>query len=169
MGLFDKFFGGTPKQSLFPAEVAPQLERAANELQLKTGAHDRLFQLGKAAWDVDQAAGTIVFTSPDGVRAVAPVQIVGTFNTGDSTWLWGWDHPSVEPPLAEHAKKMHAYGTAHGLAALTTRKLVCTERDCWDITALTCMICEGQGAYRGPSGPTRVFFTFGSVSLSKSS
>jgi hypothetical protein len=33
--------------------------------------------------------------------------------------------------------------------------------------ALACMLCEAQGAYRGPAGAARVFFTFGKVTLSK--
>ena len=64
---------------------------------IKTAAHDGTWQLGKADWDIDQDAGTIVFTSPKGITATCPVQVIGTFNTEDDTWLWGWDHPSVDP------------------------------------------------------------------------
>ncbi len=95
------------------------------------------------------------------------MQIVGTYNTKDGTWLWGWDHPSVEPPLAEHAKQVLAYGRQHGFDVLTTRKLECPEEQCWDFAALACMLCNAQGAYRGPASDARVFFTFGKVTLSK--
>ncbi len=67
-----------------------------------------------------------------GPRRPAPVQIRGTYDTADGTWLWGWDHPSVQPPLDEHARKLKAYGQEHGIAPLTTRKLSCTEADAWD-------------------------------------
>lgn len=165
--LLDKFSRTKPKIGLFPEEFRPQLERARNELQIKTSTHDRLFQIASAAWDVDQDAGTIVFTSPDGIRAVAPVQIVGTYDSAAQTWLWAWDHPSVDSALAEHARRMREFGAEHGLPALTKRTFGCNEDECWDLTALACMVCEGQGAYRGPSGATRVFLTFGSVTLSK--
>jgi hypothetical protein len=167
MGVFDRIFGGNAKQSSDPPELRQQVEKAMNGLKLVTAAHDGTWHLGKAAWDVDQDAGTIVFTTANGIRAEAPVQIIGTYNTQDGTWLWGWDHPSVAPALAEHAKKVLAYGQQHGFARLTTRKLECTEQECWELTALAFLLCDANGAYRGPSGPARVFMTFGEVKLSK--
>ena len=128
-----------------------------------------MWQISEAAWSVDQDKGTITFDSPKGIRATAPVQIVGTYNTDDGSWLWGWDNPSVDAPLAEHAKKVRAYGQEKAFDILTTRKLICPEDQCWDFAALSCMLCEAQGAYRGPAGKARVFMTFGEVSLRKSS
>jgi hypothetical protein len=77
--------------------VAQSLE----ELRLKTAAHDQLWHLSDADWSVDQDAGEIVFATRNGVVATCPVQIIGTFNTDDATWLWAWDHPSVKPAV-EH-------------------------------------------------------------------
>jgi Family of unknown function (DUF6882) len=51
----------------------------------------------------------------------------------------------------------------------TTPKLVCPEDQCWELAALTCTLCEAQGAYRGPAGTARVFMTFGKVTLTKHS
>ena len=111
--------------------------------------------------------GIIVFTTPKAIRPTAPVQIIGTYNTEDGTWLWGWDHPSVAAPLAEHAKRLLAYGQEHNIPRLTTRTLNCSEEDCWKLTALACLLCEAQGGYRGPAGTATVFMTFGEVKLSK--
>jgi hypothetical protein len=108
-----------------------------------------------------------VFTGKK-VTATAPVQIIGTYNTLDGTWLWGWDHPSVLPPLQEHARRVREYGEQHGIESLTTRKLGCDENEAWEFTALACHLCEAQGAYRGPAGTALVFMTFGEVSLSAS-
>jgi len=36
------------------------------------------------------------------------VQIVGTLNTADSAWMWGWDHPSVPEDLGEHARAVRS-------------------------------------------------------------
>src|SRR4051794_36238264 len=91
------------------------LDRSMAELRIKTAAHDRTWQLSRADWDIDQDAGTIVFTSPDGITATCSVQIIGTFNTEDNTWLWGWDHPSVDPALQEHAELCRTYGERHGI------------------------------------------------------
>jgi hypothetical protein len=100
---------GCGKPVLVPAVEAELdfdtlLDRSMEELRIKTAAHDATWQLSKADWDIDQDAGTITFTSPNGITATCPVQIIGTFNTLDNTWLWGWDHPSVDPALQEHAK-----------------------------------------------------------------
>jgi hypothetical protein len=101
--------------------------------------------------------------------ATAPVQVVGSYNTQDGTWLWGWDNPSLEAALTEHARKVRSFGEERGYEVLTTPKLACPESQCWELTALACMLAEGQGAYRGPAGTARVFVTFGEVTLSKAS
>lgn len=144
---------------------AQLLERSIEALHTKTAAHDALWHIGEAAWAVDQDAGTITFTRADGISAVCPVQIVGTYNTLDGTWLWGWDHPSVAPALQAHAHAVYAYGTNAGIARLTTRKLTCSEEEAWEFAALACELCDAQGAYRGPSGTVLVFMTFGEVTL----
>ena len=101
------------------------------------------------------------------MRAEAPVQIIGTYNTEDGTWLWGWDHPSVLPPLADHARQLLNYGKEHGFARLTTRTFACSERTCWELTALAFLLCRANGAYRGPAGPALVFMTFGELKLTR--
>ena len=137
------------------------------ELQAKTTAHDASWRLGQADWNVDQDNGEIVFTTPDGVTATAPVQIIGTYNSLDSTWLWAWDNSSIDVALQFHAGKVREYGFKHGIDELTTRKLQCTEDDAWMLTALACKLCDAQGAYRGPADSTFIFMTFGDVTLTK--
>ncbi|MFN3153012.1 DUF6882 domain-containing protein [Bremerella sp.] len=137
------------------------LDRSMDELRIKTDAHDRLWKLGDAAWSIDQDSETITFSAPNGMVATCPVQIIGTFNVEDSTWLWAWDHPSVAPRLQDHAKKLKEYGEANGIEQLTTRKLSIDEFSCWEFTALACHLNEGQGAYRCPTGSALVFVTFG--------
>jgi hypothetical protein len=95
------------------------------------------------------------------------VQIIGTYNTADGTWLWAWDNPSLVKGLARDSQVVREYGRKHGIAPLTTRKLNCDEVDCWEFTALACKLCKAQGAYHGPSGKTRVFMTFGKITMSK--
>ncbi len=150
------------------ADFQRLLTQSMEELRLKTAAHDGGWQLSKASWAADLDAGQIVFTSPSGVTATCPVQIVGTYNTEDGTWLWGWDHPSVPPPLQEHALRVRECGEQYNIANLTTQKLLCSETEAWEFTALACKLGQAQGAYRGPAGSTLVFMTFGDVTLSKS-
>jgi hypothetical protein len=151
-----------------PVDFDALLDQSMEELRLKTAAHDGLWRLSKADWDIDQDAGTITFTGPS-VTATCPVQIIGTFNTVDGSWMWGWDHPSVDPPLQEHARLCREFGEKHGIEYLTAHRLEeSNEDDAWQLTALACKIAGAQGAYRGPAGSTMVFVTFGQPRLEKS-
>jgi hypothetical protein len=166
MGLFGRIFGDDEGPTGPPA-LQREIEKAMNGLIAVTTAHDSTWHLGEADWSLNQDVGNLVFTTPQGMQAVAPAQIIGTYNTLDGTWLWAWDHPSVEPRLAKDAKKMLAYGRRHKYAKLTTRKLQITEDEAWELTALAFMVCGANGAYRGPAGTALVFMTFGNVQLSK--
>ena len=55
----------------------------------------------------------------------------------------------------------------HGIEKLTTRKWTGTEDDAWAMVALAVRLCDAQGAYRGPAGPSYVFMTFGEVKIIK--
>ncbi len=169
MGVFGRIFGASKPRVKYPPELQLQIERAVAGLEALTAAHDGMWQISNAAWNIDQAGGTITFTSPKGLIATAAVQIIGTYNTQDGTWLWGWDNPSLEISLTEHARKVQHFGEERGYEVLTTQKLECPENQCWDFAALACMLAEAQGAYRGPVGMARVFLTFGQVKLSKPS
>jgi hypothetical protein len=143
------------------------IERSMEELHAKTTGHDGIWQLSKSDWDIDQNAGTIVFMSPKGTIATCPVQIIGTFNTKENTWLWGWDHPQVDRSLQEHARLCREYGKKHGIRALTSRKLTSANvDDGWQLTALACKLANAQGGFRGPLGSTQVYVTIGLPSLS---
>jgi hypothetical protein len=169
MGLFDRIFGRGKQKVAYPSDLRPEIERAMSGLQVLTAAHDRMWQLGQAAWSVDQDAGTITFTSPQGIIATAPVQFVGSYNSQGGTWLWAWSNPSLEATLTEHAAQVRSFGQERGYEILTTPKLACPEEQCWELAALACKLAGAQGAYRGPAGAIRVFMTFGEVRLNKAS
>lgn len=167
MGLFDRIFSGNKSKSSDPPEFRQLCEKAVNCVQALTNAHEGVWHIGEAAWGADLEAGTITFDSPNGMHVEAPVQIIGTYNTDEGSWLWGWDHPSVPPPLDQHARLVLEYGEEKGVPDLTTRKLQCIDKRCWELTAVACLLAEAQGAYIGPSGPTLVYMTFGKIKLSK--
>lgn len=133
-------------------------------LSLVTGIHDRLIRISDAAWEVDLEVGTIVFTTP-GVRAEAPVQVVGTHLSTDGSWLWSWANPSIPTSLTDDAQRVRAFGEKDGYPVLTTARMARSELQCWELTALALHLSSAsQGAYSGPQGATRVFFTFGVLS-----
>ena len=147
----------------------PTLQKVSlDELKLKTDAHREAWGIDQAKrWDLNQEAGELVFSFADGMKAVAPAQIIGTYNTKDHTWLWAWDNPSIDDKLKADSIKVRKYGEEHHVDRLTQRKWVGTEDDAWAIVAVTVKICGEQGAYRGPAGATLVFIAFGEVELTK--
>jgi len=112
---FRGLFGGDKGRHAVPDHHL-LIERAMEDLRVKTGFCDATWGLGKAGWEADLEAGTMVFTKPQGLRATVGIQVVGTYNTRDGTWLWGWEHPSVPEPLQAHASTVRQYGIEHGIA-----------------------------------------------------
>ena len=138
------------------------------ELKIKTEAHARTWGLDRMKrWDLSQESGELVFSLPEDLKAVAPAQIIGTYNTEDNTWLWAWANSSIDDKLKVDALKVRKYGEAHNIAKLTQRKWTGTEDDAWAMVALAVKLCDEQGGFRGPAGATHVFIAFGGVTLSK--
>ena len=145
------------------------IEAAREGLRAQTSAHGSTWHLGEEQdWSVDFDVGLIVFKFADGVRATAPIQVVGTYNQVDGTFLWGWDHPSVPEPLRKHARLAKQWGEANKVKSFVTRKVSCSEDDAWGFAAVANRLANANGVYRGPSGTTLVFMTFGKVKLEKS-
>lgn len=154
-----------------PFDVQAFIAQSMAGMQAATTAHCATWHLDEAEqWSVDMDSGLIVFQLPGGVVATAPVQIVGTSNSEDGSFLWGWDHPSVPAELAEHAQLALAFGRAHGLHAYTTRKVDCDDSLAWEFAAVAMRLGEASGTYRAQASETaHVWMTFGQVSLSAAS
>jgi len=108
-----------------------------------------------------------MFTTSRALVATAPVQVVGTYSLLEGSWLWAWANPSIPEPLTKDARGAREFGLAHGLKQFTGSKVLCSEDEAWEFTALACQLADAQGAYRGPSGSTMVFMTFGDVSVQR--
>ncbi len=148
-----------------PAELQHILAISAEKLAIQTALHTSLWQLDQADWLLSQEEGALTFIAPNGMTVICTAQIIGTYNTEDYTWLWAWDHPSIAEPLRQSAHAVRAYGVAHALAQLTTRKLICTEQHAWEFTALAAHLCNAQGGYCGAAGATLVFVVYDHVRL----
>ena len=149
------------------ADFEALVEKAQNDLQAKTASHQAVWGFGKAArWDLNQGDGVLVFSFPD-KKVTCEAQVIGSFDKSQGTWLWAWDNPSVATNLTTASKQLLEYGKQHGFERLTRAEWKATEQDAWDIAALAALICQAQGAYRGPAGDAYVFMTFGAPKIMK--
>jgi hypothetical protein len=145
-----------------PAELV--FGRAQSEIVLKTEILQSIFGDEPYDWAVDLDAGTIIFTSATR-RVTAPVQVIGTYNSLDGTFLWGWDHPSIPEARRADARLARRFGELQNLPLFTTRMVECSEDQAWAFTAVAMYLAGAQGAYRGPAGTTLVFMTFGEMRI----
>jgi hypothetical protein len=161
-----KLFGAGGAGSDEMQEPDLTFTRAAEEMRLKTEFALATWGLGQGgSWAADLESGMISFTNDKGWVIDAPVQVIGTLDTEDGTWLWGWDHPSVPEAVAVDAHLAHDFGEKYGLEAFTTRKIAASEEDAWTFTAVACHLAGAQGGYRGPAGSALVFMTYGTVTI----
>ena len=152
------------------AAVAPDvfIKQSVNGLSVQVSAHAATWHLDAAEhWSADQDTGRLVFDLPKGRVASAPMQIVGTYDSKKGTFLWGWDHPSVDPALRKHAELARRWGQKHGVAEYTTRLVSCSLETAWEFTAVAARLGKANGGYRGSLGTTYVFMTHGPITLEK--
>lgn len=147
-----------------PPASGPELDllrRARLWLEARTEQNRAWGLCEETRWNLEMHSGELRFEFADGNVRSVPVQIVGTYDTRDGSFMWGWDHPSVPEALRRAARRVHDYGTEHGIERFTTRTVACTEDDAWDFTAAAAMLDGAAGAYRGDAGGTWVYMSFG--------
>lgn len=138
--------------------------RAKADIALKTDIFQHTVGQEAFDWSVDLDKGAIEFAAASYI-ASAPVQVIGTYNSRDGTFLWGWDHPSIPESRRNDAKLARQFGELHGLSQYTTRKVTCTEAEAWQFAAVASYLSGATGTYRGKSGTTLIYMTFGPVTV----
>jgi hypothetical protein len=139
------------------------LRGSMEELMARTQSHQAGWGFGsEEEWLLDQDEGLLTFKFT-GRSSVAPVQIIGTFNTQTATWLWAWANPLIADHLKADALRLKEYGEQWGIQRLTTSEWTGQESDCWYMAALACRLCGGHGAYRGPAADSHTLMVFGEV------
>lgn len=137
------------------------LADALTRLQTWSAKHTAAWGLGtETQWNLDMNAGQLRLSFADGREMDCPVQVIGSYNTRNGSFLWGWDHPSVPEPLRRAARQVRDYGEKHAIERFTTRTIDCSEADAWEITAAAAQLDDVTGAYRGDAGGTWVYMTF---------
>ena len=144
------------------------IEQSRQGLAEQTSAHASTWHLGEEeSWNADLDEGTLCLNLPGSLTASAQIQVVGTYDPNQESFMWGWDHPSVPEPLRSAAVAAKEWGTKHNQVAFTARKVQCSLDEAWSFAAVANRLVSGNGVYRGSAGPAYVFMTFGEVKLEK--
>ncbi len=152
----------------YAANVKPFIEASLEGLRLQTNSHNKTWGISRAkTWNVDQDKGIISWLFEDGRSVIAPVQIIGTYNPKDHSFLWAWEHPSVVISLQKHASLVKEYGLKYGVDLFTSKKVYVSEEQAWEFSAVANRLAKANGAYRADAGGPLVFMTFGKIKLSK--
>lgn len=151
-------------------EIEPEkfIAQSLAGLQDVSNVHSQTWGFGsEETWGVDQDTGKISFYFADGKLAEAPVQIIGTY-APNGTFMWGWNHPSVQEPLSSDANLVRDFGEKYQLNKLLTQQVEISEQEAWEYTALAMRLSNANGAYRADAGGgTLVYMTFGEIKLSQ--
>ncbi|SHJ28504.1 hypothetical protein SAMN02745181_1657 [Rubritalea squalenifaciens DSM 18772] len=116
-------------------------------------------------WGLDDEAGLIHWTLPNGKQVSAACQVMGTYDLGTGSFLWAWGNESIDSNLKEDAQRVHDFGQQNGVDFLTFRKLDCAEDDVWDLIALASQICDSRGAYCGEMDGVLIYVSFGDIKV----
>jgi hypothetical protein len=136
------------------------------KLLFQTEIHDKTWGISRAAKsNLDQDTGTITWTFADGQIVEAPVQVIGTYNRTDNSFLWSWANPSVVSALHINALLARSYGEKHGVKDLASPLAHVSEEQAWEFAAIANHLSKSSGAYRAGAGGPIVYVTFGKINL----
>lgn len=167
--LFGKLFGSSEsKENNVNLSNQDFIEGAYEGLQMQTNAYKSTWKLGKESnWDVDLNQGTLTFSFADGKIVRTNIQVIGTYNSNDGSFMWGWEHPSVPENLAQHATIAKEWGLKNNELDYSTLTVICSVDDVWKMCAVVNRLADANGVYRGDSNGTFVFMTMGTLEMSK--
>src|SRR5262245_38058613 len=99
-------FGADPLKEPAPKDFPKFLDKCLEEFTKKQKTYGEKWGIDDCeAWAVDQDKGIITFTNTrkGHKKLVGKVQIIGSFNADDDTWLWGWANKTVKEGLKKDA------------------------------------------------------------------
>ena len=85
--------------------------------------------------------------------------------TNEGSFLWDWNHLSVQPVLQEHIKLVRDFSNKHKLEKITTKNAKITETETWEFVSVANWLESANGGYRADTDGPLVFMTFGEITL----
>lgn len=116
------------------------------------GSFDKQLRLadvhGDDPWGFNMTAGEITFNDTHTYR----VQILGTEDHVNETWMWGWANKASNIPeeLLDVARRIYAYGKEQSITELTSPKLSMDDLHGHMVGLIACGLAKGRAYYRCP-------------------
>lgn len=111
---------------------------------------------------LNEATGQLVFSDASVTpRVLANVQLVGSVNTENRSWLWSWADPDIDPALCKDIREVQMLGETRRIEQLTTPFWEGDAVDGWEMTSISAYVLQAEGAYRAttPQGFTYLVMT----------
>ena len=146
-------------------ELETLLQQGRDQIDRTTRAHAQRWGLGTAQrWVLDQTTGIIRWSFEDHVVS-APAQVLGSWNSEVSTFVWAWDNETIQPSLSALAGQVRAFGVEHEVPALSASPLKLDEEQVRDLVAVAFAVAQGTGIYHPYDGQLATYLTFGTVTI----
>lgn len=114
------------------------------------------------AWDAWR--GELVFANGGVPGVVAKIQVAGVL-TGkkNPVWTWAWSKPDLLPPVKQASLRVRRFGEERGILALIQSGWPAQEAEAWTMTAITCRVVDGLGAFKSPGAESSAFLVFSEI------
>ncbi len=158
-----------------PSNCPVRLAISPQYVELLTAAHvyttDRQDEL-RAAYGLaamphahfNEATGQLIFSDESNTpQVLANVQVVGSVNLQDRTWLWSWADPDVDASLYRDILEVQMLGRTKSIEQLTTPFWEGDAVDGWEVTSICAYVLQAAGAYRAATPQGFTYFVMTSV------
>ena len=130
-------------------------------LQQRTAEDGEAWGIGSEKnWTLDLSAGRLNFSFADGRNMSGQIQVLGTFNKKDGSFLWAWDNPSIPNALRLSAMAIRDWAEANGEQELTQPKIHVDETRIWAWLGFSARESGADGGYRVNSNGTDIYLTY---------
>lgn len=149
-------------------ELDTLLHQGRELVEQTARAHAERWGLGASKrWALNQEDGRILWSFEDHV-AWAPVQILGSWNSRVSSFVWSWDNETIRPALCTTAERIRSLGIENDVPALTSSPLNLDEVQVRDLVALAFRLGDCTGLYDPFDGQLATYIVFGPVTIEES-
>jgi hypothetical protein len=113
---------------------------------------------------LNEDTGQLVFSDASVTpRVIADVQVVGSVDSENRSWLWSWANPDVAPALCKDILDVHTLGKSRQIEQLTTPVWEGDAVDGWEMTSISAYVLQAAGAYRASTSQGFTYLVMTSV------